>query len=378
MSTGQENTRSAFFAVLLVSVLSFLMTLTACRLEIGEVDPFASPSPSPDASPSPSPSPSASPSPSPSAASTASVSLTEFSSAAVASENAELLEQATTTASEESANLDDAVQRAMAAPETAAGEIPKALASLSAVEDSYRSAEAAVFYVNPEDSAELAAQPDPLGAGANGTETNSLAAVSAKLKALVASVSGEQDEAALREALGILDDLAARSAELRAQMDALAAAWKESDTSFRERYFLASPDNAVARIFQGLLALSGDVLPNHWLASGEGGQNPVPDADEVLGRIDALRGIYLVSGTGNEADKATGLDDLVAAASPARAAATRASIAQMAALAQALKFSPENAETRRQLLGALEEVTRQLTLSAQVLGIEIVENGSDG
>lgn len=359
--------RVAVYGVLFVGALAFLMSLTACRFEVG-VDPFASPSPSPtpSESPSPSPSPSSSPSPSPSP-SPASVQIA--ASSAVADGNAEFLASATALAAEEADNFSAAMQRVASDPAAAQEEFAGAMKALSAVQQSYRKAEAAVFYVDPESPAELSAQPDPLGAGAAEPTSDSLSEISSLLKELSVAAKGDVDP---EKILPLLRDLASRSQQLSGEMDALAAAWRESDSSFRERYFLASPENAVARIFQGLLALSGDVLPNRWIQAGAAG---APTADEITGRIDALRGMYLGGRDDGSAGDTPGLDDLVSAVSPLRAAAAEASIAQAAALSKALKYSPQNEEIRRQLLASLDEVTRQLTLSAQALGIKVEETG---
>ncbi len=369
MNAADKHARVAVYGVLFIGALAFVMSLTSCRWQIGELDPFASPSPSPNptASPSPSPSPSSSPSPSPSPSPSSAALQVTSSSLEVAAGNAELLEAATALAAEEAGNFNEAMQRVASSPADAAEEFAGAVKSLSAVQQSYRQAEAAVFYVDPSSVDELNAQPDPLGAGSAEATSDSLSEISAMLKDLSAAAKSDLDGEAIDKILPVLGSLASRSQQLSGEMEQLAAAWRDSDSSFRERYFMASPENAVARIFQGLLALSGDVLPNRWMSAG------VPAADEIVGRIDALRSIYVGGRDDGSAGDTPGLDDLVSAISPLRAAAAEASIAQAAALSKALKFSPENAETRRQLLMALDEVTRQLTLSAEALGIRVEE-----
>ena len=291
-------------------------------------------------------------------------------SSAVADGNAEFLASVTALAAEEADNFSAAMQRVASDPAAAQEGFAGAMKALSAVQQSYRQAEAAVFYVDPESPAELGAQPDPLGAGAAEPTADSLAEISSLLKELSAAAKEGKGDVDPDEILPVLQSLASRSKQLSGEMDALAAAWRESDSSFRERYFLASPENAVARIFQGLLALSGDVLPNRWIQAGGTG---APAADEITGRIDALRGMYLGGRDDGSAGDTPGLDDLVSAVSPLRAAAAEASIAQAAALSKALKYSPQNEEIRRQLLASLDEVTRQLTLSAEALGIKVKE-----
>jgi hypothetical protein len=84
-----------------------------------------------------------------------------------------------------------------------------------------------------------------------------------------------------------------------------------------------------------------------------------------------LRNLYL--GISETHPGGKGLHDLVFAAAPAQAMATHGAIAQAAALADALALAPTNEETRRQLLVALENVTRQLELSAAAVGIRIID-----
>lgn len=297
-------------------------------------------------------------------------------SLAVAEANAELLSDATANAAEEVSNFAAVVESAAADPVSTASDFTAAVESLSAANQSYCLAEASVFYVDPESADELNAQPDPLGAASGESASNAFTEMSTMLNEIAAATKGDLDAAALDKVLLIVRDLATRSRQLSGDMEELAAAWRESDTSFRERYFMASPENAVARIFQGLLAMSGDVLPNRWLAADGTATDTVPAAADISGRVDALRDMYLGAGADGSSADTPGLGDLVAAVSPLRAAATEVAIAQAAALAKALEFSPDNAETKRQLLFSLGEVTKQLTLSAETLGIRVVETGT--
>jgi hypothetical protein len=177
--------------------------------------------------------------------------------------------------------------------------------------------------------------------------------------------AGGTGEEMLGEALETLPELAAWSGRLRSDLQVLADAWDPaSATGFRKKCFLASPERAVARIFQGLLAQSGDVLPRR-LSDGP----LVPS--EVTGRTDALRDLYL--GITEEHPEGLGLHDLVFAAAPAQAMATHGAIAQAVAWAEALARAPGSGDTRRQLQAALEQATRQLELAAAALGVRIVD-----
>lgn len=359
MNVARNNVRGGAWGVVLAGAMALVISLSACRWEVGKL-----PLPTPTPTPSPTPSPTPTPTP---LADTNSVSSLSVSALSVAEGNAEMLAAATSQAAGEADVFSAAMQRAAALPADAAEELPRAMEALSAVRQSYRQAEAAVFYVDPASPGELTAQPDPLGSGTAGESSDSLTDVSAMLEELVTAAGGKMDAAALGRILPVLGKLAARSKQLVSDMDSLAAAWRDSDSSFRTRYFLANPDNAVARMFQGLLALSGDVLPNRARAAG------ALSADEIGGRIKALHGIYLGERDAASPTGAPGLEDLVMASSPLQAAAVERAIAQAEALSQALKLSPENTEARRQLLAALDEVTRQLVLSAEALGIRVVE-----
>ena len=319
----------------------------------------------------PLPRPSPTPSPSPSVEFTEAAASTLLPAAGVplvsrvAAANADLITSASSSAAAEAASFERAARRAAAAPSSAATELSAAMESYSSAKRWYQRAEAAVFYVDPESPDELAAQPDPLGAGAAGPAVDAFAEIDAQLEKLARLTAEGIDESSIAEILGVLPDLAGWSGRLRSDMEAIARAWDPgSPDSFRRRYFLAAPEFAVARIFQGLLAQSGDVLPARRLRG-------VIKPAEVTGRTQALRDLYL--GVTAESPAGRGLHDYVFAAAPAQAMATYGSIAQAAALAEALALAPRNEETRRQLLAALENVTRQIELAAAAVGIRIVE-----
>lgn len=343
---------------MLVVAAAVLVGLTGgCRWEVSKV-------PLPLPSPTPSPSPSIEFSEAPSATTLRSTAAEPLASR-VAASNADLITSASAAAATEAASFERAAKRASVAPSSAAMELSAAMESYSSAKRSYQRAEAAVFYVNPDSTDELSAQPDPLGAGAVVPVTDAFAEIDAQLQKLARLTTDGIDEDSVGEVLGILPDLAGWSGRLRSDMEAIARAWDpESADSFRQRYFLAEPELAVARIFQGLLAQSGDVLPERRL-------NGLINPADVTGRTGALRDLYL--GVTEDRPAGEGLHDYVYAAAPAQAMATYGAIAQAAALAEALALAPRNEETRRQLLGALENVTRQLELSASAVGIQIVE-----
>jgi hypothetical protein len=347
--------RAAKLVVSIVVVGFFGVLGTGCNWEVSDV-----PLPRPSPTPTPSPTPVIEFSEAASAPTPTRVTLTEQ----IALANADLVTSASAAAVEQATKFESTARKAAAAPASAAGDLSGAIDSLAKAKRSYQKTEAAVFYVDPSSVEELSAQPDPLGAGVEDYTVDAFAETERRLKKLARLSVGEMNEKKLQEILTALPELAGWSGRLRADMQAIAEAWAPgSAANFRERYFLASPEAAVARIFQGLLAQSGDVLPRRWL------QGAVI-ADEVTGRTDALRDLYL--GISEENRDGKGLHDLVFAAAPAQAMATYGAIAQAAALADALALAPTNEETRRQLLVALENVTRQLELSAAAVGIKVV------
>jgi len=348
--------RAAKAVTSLTAAVLFAASVAGCRWEVSDV-----PLPQPSPTPTPSPTPvvqfteaAAAPTPS-------SETLTEQ----VASANADLITAASVQAVEQSVRFESAARKAAVAPVSATGDLSGAIDSLAKAKRSYQKTEAAIFYVDPDSVEELSAQPDPLGAGMENYVVDAFAEIETRLEKLVRLTAGEMNEEKLQQILTILPELAGWSGRLRADMQAIAEAWAPGAASnFRESYFLASPEVAIARIFQGLLAQSGDVLPRRWLRGAV-------TSDEVTGRTDALRDLYL--GISQENPDGKGLHDLVFAAAPAQAMATYGAIAQAAALADALALAPSNEETRRQLLASLENVTRQLELSAAAVGIQVVD-----
>jgi hypothetical protein len=342
-----------------MAALLVFLAVAGCRWEVSKV-------PLPRPSPTPSPSPSPSPAAASRVAGSAGVAQTGRSALAltanVVRSNADMLTEAFATAAGEAARFEAAV---LAAPWSAPGDFPEAFAALRAAAEAYRRGEAAVFYVDPASAAELRAQPDPLQVGGEGGAVDPFGATALLLRQLAGLTGGAMDRASIDRALDLLEELEAAAAGLRSDMNALAAAWSaEERESFREKYFLASSREAAARIFQGSLALSGDILPTLLSA-------PETDPAELAGRTAALRDLYL--GSVGADGPGPGLHDLVFASAPAQALATYGTIAQAVALGEALMRAPAHEETRRQLAEALANATRQLEFSAEAVGIQIVE-----
>lgn len=287
-------------------------------------------------------------------------------SSRVAAAGAEYFEEATAEAVTETVAVRKAMQRAAQAPQQAAAQLDAAKKSLLAARDAYRRAEATVFFVDPESLEELRAQPDPMHAGSSAPESSRMQDVAASLDKMDELLQQPLDEARADALLAEAGDLAEAIDELEAGLRGLAEAWEDGNgDNFRSAYFLSSPPAAVARVFQGLLALSGDVLPGKLADEAN-------EPSEISARVAAMKEVYL----GGDADSAdsVSLHALVQQASPVQAALTRASLARSSALAGVLELSPQDAQIRQQLDAALADTTRQLTSAARSLGIVIVES----
>jgi len=346
---------------LLKSALLLAVLLSVgCRWQVGK-----------DGDPTPTPSPSPSPSPTPEiladfavSRDSAAVPAETSASARVAAASAEFFEDATAQASSGTASARRALARAVEVPSEAASQLRQAKVSLSHAVDGYRKAEASVFLVDPESAAELRAQPDPLRAGTPGARDKTMAELSASLAKMEELLSRPLNQSSAALLLSEAQSAGTKIVELEAGLAGMAGAWADGDeANFRRQFFLASPEDAVARVFQGALAMTGDVLPG-MLAGAE--TNPA----EISERLAAVKELY--TGSPEAAPDSPSLQLLVQETAPVQAALTRASIARAAALAGVLEISPDNQNLRKELASSLADVTRQLTLAAQSLGIVIV------
>ena len=282
----------------------------------------------------------------------------------VAMASAEYFEEVSTDAADAVSSVRRALSRAEEEPAESAAQVREAKKSLSAAADAYRKAETSVFVVDPESTPELLAQPDPLRAGDPGGRDETLAQLSSSLEKMDDLLARplNQDSAALL--LVEADGVKTKIAQLEAALRALADAWKEGETeNFRQNYFLSSSEGAVARVFQGLLAMTGDVLPG--MLAGTDGYS-----GEVVPRLAAVKDLYLGASEANP--DSPSLHSLVQQSSPVQAALTRASLARAVALAGVLEISPGNEPLRQNLVTSLQDATRQLSMAAQSLGILII------
>jgi hypothetical protein len=336
--------------------LLLVFLLVGCRWEVGKGG---------DPTPTPSPTPSPTPLVDFGAAADSVSSVEALSAAAqVANASADFFEVTTAQAAEESASAARSLSRALAAPSEASAQLPSTKKSLSKAADAYRRAEASVFLVDPESAAELHAQPDPLGAGAPGGRDESMAELHTALEKMESLLSRPINAETGGLLLAEAQSIAAKIDELEAGLRGMAEAWRDDAVgNFRGKFFLSSPEAAVARLFQGALAMTGDVLPA-MLADPE-------QSEEIAARLSSVMSLY--AGITDTEETAPSLQLLVEEVSPVQAALTRASLARAAALAGLLEINPNNQDLRTALEASLEDSTRQLILSAKSLGIVIID-----
>ena len=342
-----------------IHVTLLLVLLSAgCRWQVGK-----------DGDPTPTPSPTPSPTPTPiinlgTPTATDSSDTGEVSAATqVAAAGAEFFEAATLEAAAETSSARSALSRALQSPAEAAGHVRSAKKSLARAANAYGKAEASVFLVDPESEDELRAQPDPLHAGVPGARDEVVAGLCASLGCLEGLLSRPVTSESAARLIAEAQNVGTKITRLEAGLRGMSDAWRPDDKgNFRSKFFLPSGEGAVARLFQGALAMTGDVLPG--LVSG------AADTAEVTARLAAVKELY--AGGGEAPPGSPSLQNLVAGVSPLQAALARASLARAVALAGVLELDPGNRNLRGELIASLEDTTRQLTLAAQSLGISVI------
>jgi hypothetical protein len=364
-------TLSGLSAVRFLFPAALCLMLAACDYEIGKDEsllPIPTPTPTPIILSTNSSAADSSFSPANARAANAVQSL----STQVVARNAELISKATATSVKEIAGVLDALARIQKAPLTATAELKTAEESFTAAKVAYQQAEAAVFYVDPDSAEELIAQPDPLGVATAGSED-----LFARWESLVASLGIREGEPITADKLSSLvvpfDELKKTSEELAAALESFAAAWRAGESkNFRSAFFASSPELAVARIFQGLLALTGDVMPARLAAADFG-------PEDFHQRIAAAANIYfgISSGVDGAADGSVGVHDLVYRDAPAQALVTAAVLQRAKVLAASLRLNPADTELTRQAGLTLADLTTQLITSARSLGIVVIDHASD-
>lgn len=327
--------------------------VSGCRWEVGKV-PLPVPTPTPRPTPTPI---------TLAVATNGSVSPTQRDplAARVAAASADFFAAATTEALENAEAVRGALSQADGESNSLASALPQAKKSLAAAKQAYLKSEVTVFFVDPDSVGELRSQPDPFGASEPGAESpviDQLQSALSELETLLDGPPGSSAAALLVKA----DSVSRLLGQTETGLRDMAVAWRRGAAdSFRADYFLASSQGAVARVFQGLLAMTGDVLP---AALSPHRSDCVAN---VAARVGAVRDIYL----GVE-ENGPSLHALVQRSSPVQAALTRASLGRACALSSVLEIAPGNKSVEAQLAPALEDLTRQLTFAANSLGIVIV------
>ena len=345
----------------LVLILTMVALLSGCRWQVGKL-PFPTPTPRPTATPTPTPI-----SISSAAASAAEAPAAASFAARVATATADYFAAATDEAADGAAIVGSSLSDSDGDADALAGGVTKARTSLARTREAYRRSEAAVFFVDPDSAEELRAQPDPFGVASPTVENKAIEQLEAALTKLEDLLDGSIDASNAGTLLVEAKSVAAELENLEKGLREMADAWTPQNlANFRAKYFLESPEGAVARIFQGLLAMTGDLLPADLLSE------ETNSTIDTAARVAAVREIYL--GTAEDTEAAVSLHALVQQTSPVQAALTRASIARAAALASVLELSPENESVRSQLAPALQDLTRQLTSAAESLGIVVVSS----
>lgn len=339
--------------------------LCGCRWQIGKT-----PVPFPTPTPTPTPTPITLAAQAAATSTENSPSAPQSMSARVASSVARYFAVATSEASSDASDFSRALSSGQDDATELAAALGQAREALARLRAAYRKAEPAIFFVDPESEDELRAQPDPFGSGSPSGDDGTMAGLDAVLGRLENLLDEPLDASAAGTLLVEAKSAAASIEKIQAGIDAMASAWTpESGGNFRSDFFLPSPEQAVARIFQGLLAVTGDLLPSALVADPADS----PRGDLAL-RLAAVREIY--AGTEDENGDAVSLHELVRQVSPVQAALTRASIVRATALATLLEIAPEGGAPESELLPALDDVTRQLTFSARALGIVITDDAT--
>jgi hypothetical protein len=292
---------------------------------------------------------------------------------AVAETNADLMAKASRDAEEQATSLQKAVA-SFVQSESPQESLSLARVSMSLAREAYQQAEPSIFYVDPEAPQELASLPDPLRVGTPRSEIGKLGQMARtlqELESLTAIGFTKQVDPIVSRWL----TLRSQTSSLRKELDRLADGWDEAeDSAFRQRFFLRSTPNAIARIFQGIIAVSGDLLPNYWLRPGGGWSDARPPLPEVIGRLRAIRNIYAGRAVEYGLAEGPGLFDLVQERAPEQAGITLRSVDNALLMAEQLALTPGDAAQARALLLYLsEEVTQSLIKSAGALDIVIVE-----
>lgn len=247
---------------------------------------------------------------------------------------------------------------------TADGAVSSAREKVARVRRAFFQAESALFYTDAGSPEELAALPDPrqpVSADPPGlAETETLLDTYASLPVnpyVLPRSRLHADEVAA--------NLSSQAAATESALTPLAEAWNpENPENFRHRFFLAEPDDAIARIFQGAISVSAALLA---APSAEHSESALREI-----RLNRLKGIRNIldgaydSETGDPVLGA-GLKLLIRERDPAAAGALDEALSRSL---RAVETSAAEADT---LQPSLRDLHRRLIEAAAALGLEVEE-----
>lgn len=163
------------------------------------------------------------------------------------------------------------------------------------------------------------------------------------------------------------ESAASDTKDLEEELAQLAKAWDPADTAnFRNRVFVSSPDDSVARIFQGVIAVTESLLPDEIARSSE----PL-SLERINGRLFAVKNLYdgKYLGLNGEFYDGPGLKHLLERKDPEAAAEISTTIDKAISLAPTTENGGNfNAE---ELNATLDSLTQQLASGAKELGYKV-------
>lgn len=279
--------------------------------------------------------------------------------------------EASDEAVRQAASLEKTISHIPDEPDSAASAVFAANQSLASLRKSYQRLEPSIFYVDPDSAAELLALPDPLLAGTTEPKADQLELMARSLENLSSLLQGGGGDR-IGKIVSVWRYLQGESSYLLERLARFSPSWKAADpNNFRNGIFLASSRTAIGRIFQGIIAVSGDVIPNYWLEKSGAWREVNPPISEIAGRFRAVSDTYL--GCGEDGEAVDGLFALVRQRSAIQADRTLLALEQSILLAEQLAAERGYTEESRILLKIqAEKVTNELILSAKALDIQFL------
>ena len=265
-------------------ILTCTLLPVGCRRDSSNGTPTPSPSPSPTASPSPTPS---------SAAASADASPATFAAAAARSAkeasdpeaeavrgNADLIYAAAQDALNEVVRLEGQIASLSPAIDT---DLSGANLALSTAYHAFLQAESAVFYPDPEAEAGWALPFGGLDGNSSWPETPGFAALDQSLAAYPSLPIAPFGSPGTRS--DALENLKAETQSLRTSLQDFATDWDpDFQDNFRNQIFLTDSSAATRKIFQGLLAVTDQLIFERSSSSS--------NRDRLIGRLEGIKGIY--------------------------------------------------------------------------------------